>query len=79
MLDHTKNFILLDQDITKRIELRKTIKVKMWWWYDTGTPPPSLAQAKGSAHTHVFMSLSSEVVMMELLMMLEAYPPSSKA
>ena len=30
--------------------------------------PPSLAIAKGRAHTHVFMSLSSEVVMMELLM-----------
>src|SRR6266566_473670 len=26
-LDHTKNFIQLDQDITKRIELRKMIKV----------------------------------------------------
>ena len=28
-LDHTKNFILLDQDITKRIEIRRTIKIKI--------------------------------------------------
>ena len=62
-LNHTKNFILLDQDITKRIELRKAIKIKMWWWYDTGAPPPSLAVAKGSAHTHVIMSPSSELVL----------------
>ena len=39
-LDHTKIFILLDQDITKRIELRKTVKIEVWWWYDTGAPPP---------------------------------------
>ena len=26
-LDHTKNFILLDQDITKMIELRKIVKI----------------------------------------------------
>ena len=28
-LDHAINFILLDQDITKRIELRKTVKIKV--------------------------------------------------
>ena len=59
-LDHAINFILLDQDTTNRIELRKTVKIGVWWWYDTGAPPPSLAVAKGSAHTHVIMS--SEVV-----------------
>ena len=38
-LDHAINFILLDQDITKRIELRKTVKIKvMVIWY-RGTPP----------------------------------------
>ena len=61
-----QDFNLLDQDITKRIELSKTIKIGVWRWYDTGAPPPSLAVAKGSAHTHVIMS--SEVVK-ELLMM----------
>ena len=55
-LDHAINFILLDQDTTNRIELRKTVKIGVWWWYDTGAPPPSLAVSKGSAHTHVIMS-----------------------
>ena len=55
-LDHAINFILLDQDTTNRIELRKTVKIGVWWWYDTGASPPSLAVAKGSAHTHVIMS-----------------------
>ena len=64
-LDHTKNFILLDQDITKRIELRKTIKVKDVMVIRYQGTSPSLAQAKGSAHTHVFSCSSSEVVMME--------------
>ena len=32
------------------------------------TPPPSLAVANGSAHTHVIMSLSSEVVMEAVMM-----------
>ena len=68
-LDHTKNFILLDQDITKRIEVRETVKIEVWWWYNTRAPPPSLAVSKGSAHTHVFMYPSSEVVMVDLLMM----------
>ena len=27
------------------------VKIGVWWWYDTGAPPPSLAVAKGSAHT----------------------------
>ena len=61
------NFILLDLDITKMIELSKMVKIGVWWWYDTGVAPPSLAVAKGSAHTHVIMS--SEVVKKELLMM----------
>ena len=77
-LDHTKNFILLDQDITKRIELRKTVKIGVWWWYDTGAPPPSLAVAKGSAHTHVIISPLLVKKMVELLMMW-ACRPSSKA
>ena len=64
-LDHAINFILLDQDTTKRIELRKMVKIGVWWWYDTGATPPSLAVAKGSAHTHVIMpSEVMEVVMM---------------
>ena len=54
-LDHTKNFILLDQDITKRIELRKMVKIKVMVIRYWGTPP-SLAVGKGSAHTHVIMS-----------------------
>ena len=61
-----QNFNLLDQDTTKRIELNKTVKIGVWWWYDTGAPPPSLAVAKGSAHTHVIMS--SEV--MEVVMVM---------
>ena len=65
-LDHAINFILLDQDITKRIILRKTVKIEVWGWYDTGAPPPSLAVAKGSAHTLVIMA--SEV--MEVVMMM---------
>ena len=32
------------------------VKIGVWWWYDTGAPPPSLAVAKGSAHTHVIIS-----------------------
>ena len=47
--------MLLDQDITKRIELRKTVKIEVMLIRYRGTPP-SLAIAKGSAHTHVFMS-----------------------
>ena len=47
-LDHAINFILLDQDITKRIELRKTVKIGVWWWYDTGAPPPSTSPKLGS-------------------------------
>ena len=62
-LDHTKTFILPDQDITKRIELRKTVKIKVVMVIRYRGTPPSLAVAKGSAHTHVFMSLSSGVVM----------------
>ena len=62
-LDHAiKAFILIGQDIIKRIELRKTVKIGVWWWYDTGAPPPSLAVAKGSAHTHVIISPSSRLV-----------------
>ena len=59
--------MLLDQDITKRIELRKTVKIKVMVIRYRGTPP-SLAVAKGSAHTHVIMSLLP-VKEMELLMM----------
>ena len=62
-----QNFILLDLDIIKRIELSKAVKMGVWWWYDTGAPPPSLAVAKGSAHTHVIMS--SKVVTKVLLVM----------
>ena len=62
-----ENFILLDQDITKRIELSKTVKIGVWWWYDTGAPPPSLAVVEGSAHTHVIMS--SEVMKAMMMMM----------
>ena len=47
--------MLLDQDITKRIELRKTVKIEAMVIRYRGTPP-SLAVAKGSAHTHVVMS-----------------------
>ena len=61
-LDHAINFILLDQDITKRIELRKTVKIKVMVIRYRGTPP-SLAVAKGSAHTHVITSLFSGMVM----------------
>ena len=61
-----QNFNQLDQDTTKKVELNKTIKIGVWWWYDTWAPPPSLAVAKGSAHTHVIMS--SEV--MEVVMMM---------
>ena len=50
-----QNFILLDQDITKRSELRKTVKIEVMVIQYRGTPP-SLAVAKGSAHTHVIMS-----------------------
>ena len=60
-----QDFNLLDKDITKRIELSKTVKIGVWWWYDTGATPPSLAVAKGSSHTHVIMS--SEVI--EVVMM----------
>ena len=42
--------MLLDQDITKRIELRKTVKIKVMVIRYRGTPP-SLAVAKWSAHT----------------------------
>ena len=67
-LDQAVNFIPLDQDNTKRIELRKTVKIKVMVIRYRGTPQ-SLAVAKGSAHTHVFMFPSSELVMKELLMM----------
>src|SRR3954464_4172465 len=30
-LDHAINFILLDQDTTNMIELRKTVKIGVWW------------------------------------------------
>ena len=36
--------------------------------------PPSLAVAKGSAHTHVFMYLSSEVVMLDVGVLGTAVP-----
>ena len=65
--------MLLDQDIIKRIKLRKTVKIKVMVIQYRGTPP-SLAVAKGSAHTHVFMFPSSEVVMKELLMMWACRP-----
>ena len=37
--------------------------------YDTEAPPPSLAVAKGSAHTHMIMSPLLVKKMVELLMM----------
>ena len=68
-LDHAINFILLDQDTTNRIELRKTIKIGVVIVIRYGEPPPSLAVAKGSAHTHVIISpsllLVKKVVMMD--------------
>ena len=50
-LYHTKNFILLDQDITKRIKLSKTVKIGVWcdaipghlpqaWQMPRGVPIP---------------------------------------
>ena len=55
-LDHAINFILLDQDTTNKIELRKTIKIGVVIVIRYRAPPPSLAVAKGSAHTHVIIS-----------------------
>ena len=58
--------MLLDQDITKRIELRKMVKIEVMVIRYRGAPP-SLADAKGSAHTHVIMSpllVNKMVVMM---------------
>ena len=54
-LDHAINFILLDQDTTNRIKLRKLVNIEVMVIRYRGTPP-SLAIAKGSAHTHVIMS-----------------------
>ena len=68
-LDHAINFILLDQDTTNRIKLRKTVKIGVWWWYDTEVSPPSLAVAKGSAHTHVIMYPSLLVKKMMIWLM----------
>ena len=60
-----QNFILLDQDITKRIELSKMVKIKGVMVIRYRGTPPSLAVAKGSAHTHVIMSSEAmKVVMM---------------
>ena len=46
-LDHVINFILLDQDTTNRIELRKTVKIGVWWWYDTGHLPQAWQLPRG--------------------------------
>ena len=69
--------MLLDQDITKRIKLRKTIKIEVMVIRYWGTPP-GLAVAKGSAHTHMIMSPLLVKKVVKLLMMW-ACRPSSKA
>ena len=66
-LDHAINFILLDQDITKRIELRKMVKIKVMVIRYRGTPP-SLAVAKWSAHTQILNSSLLEETVVILLM-----------
>ena len=50
-LDHVINFILLDQNTTNRIELRKTVKIGVVIVIRYRGTSPSLAVAKGSAHT----------------------------
>ena len=62
-----QNFILLDQDITKRIELRKTVKIEVMVIRYRGTPP-SLAVAKWSAHTRILNSSLLEETVVILLM-----------
>ena len=61
-LDHTKLYSTRSRynqkDQTKKNGKDKSVMVIRYW----GTPP-SLAVAKGSAHTHVIMSLFSWVVM----------------
>ena len=60
--------MLLDQDITKRIKLRKMVRIEVMVIRYRGTPP-SLAVAKGSAHTHVIMSPS--LLVKEVLVMMD--------
>ena len=66
-LDHATNFILLDQDTTNRIELRKTVKIGVVIVIRYRAPPPSLEVAKGSAHAHVIISPSLLVKKVEVM------------
>ena len=69
-------FILLNQDTTNRIELRKTVKIGVVMVIRYRGTSPSLAVAKGSAHTHAIISPSLLLAVGVLLMMEACRPPS---
>ena len=66
-LDDAINFILLDQDITKRIELRKTVKIKVMVIRYRGTSP-KLGSCQGECPYQILnSSLLVETVVILLM------------
>ena len=59
------------------MERTKKSKGKRYWrWYDTGAPPPSLAKAKGSAHTRY--SIFCWWALVSSCIMLPCFPSGSE-
>ena len=71
-LDHAINFILLDQDIAKRIELRKTVKIGVMVIRYRGTSP-KIGSCQGECP---YPMLSSSLLVDKMEMMMDSHTSS---